>query len=121
MKQEYQDYIDEWGKETGEERAGNCINVSVQMVTNFPELRLCIGYALNVESGLVFTHCWVADGDDYLEPSDDEPGEKLYLEWKGEEHVNPSWVGMLPLAGFSRMYTKRTGKEIAFRRKASRA
>ena len=48
MEKVYLDYIKQWGSLTGQSRDNNCINVSVEMKTNFPNLILRIGYLKKV-------------------------------------------------------------------------
>lgn len=125
MKQEYKDYIESWGAETGESLENNCINVAVQMHSNFPELEICIGYITTAidaehngdELSLVTSHCWLENkGHEIIDPSlYNHNSMSLYLKWdKKDPYLIPDWVGMIPLDMFKRLYTKFTSKEPIF-------
>lgn len=53
-----------WIKENNINVAGECYNISVKMVKEFPELHIVIGEVLT-EFGWV-NHCWVCDNNENI-------------------------------------------------------
>lgn len=128
MKKEYREYIEKWPHE----HENNCINFSVEMMTNFPELTLCIGYVvtkslspegflgaiegLEIPDGvsldeMVTSHCWLKDPDGCIVDPSPLKGVVEYIEWdKSTPYLIPDWASMIPACQFRSILRKIRGR-----------